>query len=194
MAFQVRFFSFIILFFTFVSTGFAEDHPLQFFLGKIPSMPKELSKQERTELLNRIEEAMGQAQRIYMRLSKAIQSGEMDIQYQEGRFWMSKLEEDKGSIETGMQQIRLLREKPTHLVASIKLYKSLKDLSSNLNAYNNHSSFCSFVGDLAPEMGLWADPIFYQLYLLPLAQSKNMDTQPLAKEKKPVPKVKKPQG
>ncbi len=174
--------------------GFAEDRPLQFFLGKIPSMPKELSKQERTELLNRIEETIGQAQRICMKLSKAIQSGEMDIQYQEGRFWMSKLEEDKGSIETGMQQIRLLREKPTHLAASIKLYKSLKDLSANLNAYNNNPSFCSFVGDLAPEMGLWADPVFYQLYLLPLAQSKSVDTQSPAKEKKPVPKVKKPQG
>ena len=192
MAFQVRVFSFIILFFTFVSVGFSEDHPLQFFLGKIPSMPRELSKQERTELLNRIEEAMGQAERVCMGLSKAIQSGEMDIQYQEGRFWMSKLEEDKGSIGTGMQQLRLLKEKPTHLVASIKLYKSLKDLSANLNAYNNNPSFCSFVGDLAPEMGLWADPIFYQLYLLPLAQSKGLDAQPPAKEKKPVPKVKKP--
>jgi hypothetical protein len=194
MAFRMRFFSFIILFFIFASIGFTDDHSLQFFMRKIPSMPKELSKQERTELLNRIEEAMGQAQKIYMRLSKDIQSGEMDIQYQEGRFWMSKLEEDKGSVETGMQQLRLLREKPTHLVASIKLYKSLRDLSANLNAYNNHSSFSSFVGDLAPEMGLWADPVFYQLYLLPLAQSKNIDTQPLAKEKKPVPKVKKPQG
>jgi hypothetical protein len=191
MAFRMRLLSFIFLFFAFVSEGFTQDHPLQFFLGKIPSKIKELSKQERTELLNRIEEAMGQAQRICMGLSKAIQSGEMEIQYQEGRFWMSKLEEDKGSIETGMQQLRSLKEKPTHLVASIKLYKSLKDLSANLNAYNNNPSFCSFVGDLAPEMGLWADPVFYQLYLLPLAQSKGMEPQIPAKEK--APKGKKPQ-
>jgi hypothetical protein len=162
-------------------------------LEKISSKAKELSKEERTELFNRIEETMGQAQKIYMRLSKAIQSGEIDIQYQEGRFWMSKLEDDRGSIDTGMQQLRLLKEKPTHLAASVKLYKSLRDLSANLNAYNNHPCFCSFVGDLAPEMGLWADPIFYELHLVPLAQSKNVDAQPPAKEKKPAPKVKKPQ-
>jgi len=190
MAFQVRFFSFIVLFFASISAGFAEDYSLQYFLGKNPS--RELSKQERKELLNRIEEAVDQAHRIYIRLSRGIQSGEMEIQYQEGRFWMSKLEEDKESIETGKQQLRLLKEKPAHLVASVKLYKSLKDLSANLNAYNNNPSFCSFVGDLAPEMGLWADPVFYQLHLLPLAQSKAPDGQPPAKEKKPVPKVKKP--
>jgi len=123
---------------------------------------------------------------------QAIQTGEMDIRYQEGKFWMSKLEEDRGSIDMGIQQLKLLKEKPTNLVASIKLYKSLKDLSSNLNAYNNMPSFSAFVGDLAPEMELWIDPIFYKLYLLPLAHSKDTETKPPQKEKAPIPKVKKP--
>jgi hypothetical protein len=105
---------------------------------------------------------------------------------------MSKLEQDQGSIENGIQQIKLLREKPTHLVASIKLYRSLKNISSNFNAYNNIPSFSAFVGDLAPEMELWADPIFYQLYLLPLARLKDVEKVPSPTEKKPIPKEKKP--
>jgi hypothetical protein len=104
---------------------------------------------------------------------------------------MSKLEEDKGSIENGIQQLKLLREKPTHLVASITLYKSLKDLSSNFNAYNNMPSFSALVGDHAPEMELWADPIFYKLYLLPLAKMKDVEKTPPPKGKT-VPKLKKP--
>jgi hypothetical protein len=78
----------------------------------------------------------------------------------------------------------LLREKPNHLVASIKLYKSLKDLSENFNAYNNMPSFSALVGDLAPEMELWADPVFYKLYLLPLARSKDVELRVPQKEKK----------
>ncbi len=135
---------------------------------------------------------MRQAKQIHSKLIQAIQTGEMEIRYQEGKFWMSKLEEDQGSIENGIQQIKLLREKPTHLVASIKLYKSLKDLSSNFNAYNNMPSFSALVGDLAPEMELWADPVFYKLYLLPLAHLKDVERGPPQKEKKPIPKVKKP--
>jgi hypothetical protein len=102
------------------------------------------------------------------------------------------LEEDQGSIETGIQQIKSLREKPTRLVASVKLYKSLKDLSENFNAYNNLPSFSALVGDLAPEIELWADPVFYKLYLLPLAHSKDVEKVPPQKEQKPVPKEKKP--
>jgi hypothetical protein len=107
---------------------------------------------------------------------------------------MSKLEEDRESIETGIQQIKLLREKPTHLVASVRLFKCLKDLSSNFNAYNNMPSFSALVGDLAPEMELWVDPVFYKLYLLPLARSKDVETKVQAppKEKKPAAKEKKP--
>ena len=106
---------------------------------------------------------------------QTLQVGETDVRYQEGKFWMAKLEEDQGSIETGFQQIKLLREKPTDLIASIRLYKSLKDLSSNFNAYNNLPSFSAFVGDFAPEMELWADPVFYKLCLLPLARSKDVE-------------------
>jgi hypothetical protein len=86
----------------------------------------------------------------------------------------------------------LLREKPAHLVASIKLYKSLKDLSSNFNGYNNLSSFSASVGDFAPEMELWADPVFYKLCLLPLARSKDVEKVPPQKEQKSIPKGKGP--
>ncbi|HUL22167.1 MAG TPA: hypothetical protein VLZ10_11970, partial [Thermodesulfobacteriota bacterium] len=74
----------------------------------------------------------------------------------------------------------------------IKLYKSLKDLSSNFNAYNNLPSFSALVGDFAPEMELWANPVFYELYLLPLARSMDVEKAPAPKEQKSTPKVKKP--
>jgi hypothetical protein len=186
------FFIEIILFFSLASIGFAEDYHLQYFMNKISSKTDELSKKERTELLNRIDKIMEQVQQVHMELIQAIQAGEIDIRYQEGKFWMSKLEEDKGSIETGIQQLKLLNEKPTHLVASIKLYKSLKDLSSNFNAYNNMPSFSAIIGDLAPEMELWVDPVFYKLYLLPLARSKDVEKGPPQKEKKPIPQGKNP--
>ena len=112
------------------------------------------------------------------------------MEYQEGRFWMAKLEEDRGSIETGMQQLKLLKEKPDHLAGSIKLYKSLRDLSVNLNAYNNMPLLSAYVGDLAPEIELWVDPVFYKLYLLALAILKDKDIEKESPkiEKKPVPK------
>jgi hypothetical protein len=178
----------LILFFALACFGFAEDYPLQYFIAKISSKSSELSKKERTELLNRLEGVMEQAQQIHTKLIQDIQTGEMDIRYQEGKFWMTKLEEDRESIQMGIQQLKLLREKPTHLIASIKLYKSLKDLSSNFNAYNNSPLFSALVGDLAPEMGLWADPVLYKLYLLPLARLKDKEIRPSQKEKKPIPK------
>jgi hypothetical protein len=187
----MRFLGSAILFFGLVCVVLAEDYHLQYFLKKISSQTNELSKNERTELLNRINEVMGQAKQIHSKLVQTIQTGETEIRYQEGKFWMNKLEEDQGSIENGIQQIKLLREKPTHLVASIRLYRSLKDLSSNFNAYNNMPSFSALVGDLAPEMELWADPVFYKLYLLPLAHLKDVERGPSQKEKKPIPKVKK---
>jgi hypothetical protein len=143
-------------------------------------------------LFNQLDELMKQAQGIRTKLIQALQVGETDVRYQEGKFWMTKLEEDQASIESGFQQIKLLREKPTGLIASIKLYKSLKDLSSNFNAYNNLPSFSAFVGDFAPEMELWADPVFYELCLLPLARSKDVEKAPPPKEQKPIPKGKKP--
>jgi hypothetical protein len=192
MRYRKRFLGLVFLFFGLACVAFAEDYHLQYFLSKTSSQANELSKKERTELLNRIDEVMVQAQQIHLKLIQAIQVGEMDIRYQEGKFWMSKLEEDQRSIENVNQQLKLLKEKPMHLVASIKLYKSLKDLSSNFNAYNNMPSFSALVGDLAPEMELWADPVFYKLYLLPLAHLKDPEKVPPPKEKKPIPKVKKP--
>ena len=102
---------------------------------------------------------------------------------------MSKLDKDRESIEVGIEQIKLLREKPMHLIASIKLYKSLKDLSSNYNACNNMPAFSAHVGDLAPEMELWADPVFYILYLLPLAEARGPEAK--TPPKKPETKGKK---
>jgi hypothetical protein len=192
MRYSWRFLSLTILVLTLASFGFAEDYDLQYFLSKSSSNTNELSKKERVELLNRIDGVIKQAQRIRTKLVETIQTGEMDIGYQEGKFWMSKLEEDQGSVESAIEQLKLLGEKPTHLVASVMLYKSLKDLSSNFNAYNNMPSFSAFVGDLAPEMELWADPIFYKLYLLPVARLKDVEKELPQKEKKPVPKGKKP--
>ena len=183
-----------IIFFGLASFSRAEDYSLQYFLSKSSAKTIEPSKKEKTELLNQLGEVIKQAQGIHTKLIQAIQTGETDVRYQEGNFWMSKLEEDRESIETGIQQIKLLREKPTHLVASVRLFKCLKDLSSNFNAYNNMPSFSALVGDLAPEMELWADPVFYKLYLLPLARSKDVEIKVQAppKEKKPGPKEKKP--
>jgi len=182
----------IVLFFSLVCISFAEDYTLQYFLSKASSKTIDLSQKEKTELLNQLDEVMKQAQGIREKLMQALQVGEADVRYQEGKFWISKLEEDGESIEMGIQQIKLLREKPAHLVASLKLYKSLKDLSSNFNGYNNLSSFSASVGDFAPEMELWADPVFYKLCLLPLARSKDVEKEPSQREKKPVSKGKKP--
>ena len=181
----------LVLFFGLASLGRAEDYTLQYFLSKASSKTIELSKKEKTELFNQLDEVMKQAQGIRTKLIQALQIGEADVRYQEGKFWISKLEEDGESIEMGIQQIKLLIEKPAHLVASIKLYKSLKDLSSNFNAYNNLPSFSASVGDLAPEMELWADPVFYKLCLLPLARLKDVEKVPPQKEQKSVPKGKK---
>jgi hypothetical protein len=191
MDYQKKYFVLALLFFSLASVAFAEDYDLQYFLAKTSAQTDEISQKERGELLNRMDEVMEQAQQIHVRLTQAIQTGEVELQYQEGRFWMSKLEQDEGLIENGIQQIKLLKEKPTHLVASIKLYKSLKDISSNFNAYNNLPSFSAMVGDLAPEMELWADPIFYKLYLLPLAQLKDSE-KVLPPKKNPPPKNSKP--
>ncbi len=171
------------------SLGRAQDYSLQYFLSKASSKSIELSKKEKAELFNQLDEVMKQAQGIRTKLTEALQIGETDVRYQEGKFWMTKLEEDQGSIESGFQQIKLLREKPTGLIASIKLYKSLKDLSSNFNTYNNLPSFSALVGDFAPEIELWANPVFYELCLLPLVRSKDTEKNPV---QKPIPKAKKP--
>ncbi len=172
------------------SAGFSEEYSLQYFLEKSSSRTYELSKKEKGELLSQIERVLEQAKQIQLRLSRALQGGETDIKYQDGKFWMSQLDEDQGSIDAGAQQLKILREKGANLVAAIKLYKSLKDLSFHFNAYNNTPSFSAFVGDVAPEPELWGDPVFYRLYLLPLAQARTAEKTP-AKEKKQEPKVRK---
>ncbi|OGP95646.1 MAG: hypothetical protein A2157_09235 [Deltaproteobacteria bacterium RBG_16_47_11] len=192
MGYRKIFLAGLVLFFGLASLGRAEDYTLQYFLSKASSKTIELSKKEKTELLNQLEEVLKQGQGIRTKLVQALQTGEADVRYQEGKFWISKLEEDGESIEVGIQQIKLLREKPAHLVASIKLYKSLKELSSNFNAYNNLPSFSALVGDFAPEVELWADPVFCELWLLPLARSKDVETKAPHTEKKPVSKEKRP--
>jgi hypothetical protein len=192
MGYRKIFVAGFILFLGLVSSGKAEEYYLRYFLSKVSSKTIELSKKEKTDLFNQLDGLMRQAQGIRTKLMQAIQTGETDVRYQEGKFWVSKLERDQESIETGIQQIKLLKEKPDHLVASIRLYKSLKDLSENFNAYNNLLSFSAWVGDLAPEMELWADPIFYRLYLLPLAHSKSTEIKASQKEKKPPHKEKRP--
>lgn len=192
MGYRKIFLGGLILFLALASIGEAEDFTLQYFLSKASSKAIELSKKEKTALFNQLEGVMKQAQGIRTKLIQTIQTGETDVRYQEGKFWLSKLEDDKGSIETGIQQIKLLRERPSHLVASIKLYKSLKDLSQNFNDYNNMPSFSALVGDSAPEMELWADPVFYKLHLLPLARSKDAEVKASAREKKPEAIGKKP--
>lgn len=197
MRFQKGSLGLLILVLALSSVVFAEDHDLPFFLGKASSKEGALSKNERVELLSRIEKMMEKAQDVQAKLTQGIQAGEVDVRYQEGNFWISKLEKDGISIEKALQQVKLLKDKPSLLVSSIVLYKSLKDLSENFNAYNSMPSFSAWVGDLAPEMELWADPVFYQLYLLPLARARDKESepkppQPAQKEKKPAPNVKKP--
>ncbi len=192
MRYREIYFIGIIFFFGLVSVSYAEDFSLQYFLTKVSSKKIELSKKEIAELFGQLEGVIQQAQKIRTKLIQAIQTGETDVRYQEGKFWISKLEGDKDSIDMALQQIKLLRSKSTHLLASIKLYKSLKDLSSNFNAYNNLAPFSALVGDLAPEIELWVDPVIYKLYLLPLAQAKDVEAKVPQKEKKPASKEKKP--
>jgi hypothetical protein len=173
---------------------FGQGYPLPYFMAKVSSGATELSKTERTELLNRIEEIVNRVRRSNGRITQTIQAGEMEIRYQEGKFWMGRLEADQSTVEDAAQQIRILREKPS-LLASVRLYKSLRDLAFNFNAYNNVSVFTSFVGDLAPEVGMWADPVFFQLFLLPQVQGKGLEARGNSnKGTKPEVKPRKPEG
>jgi len=176
----------------FTSASIAEDYSLRYFMEKSSLKTYELSKREKTEILARVESMLEKSNEIQLSLTRTIQGGETDIKYQEGRFWMSKLEEDQMAIDSGARQLKVLREKPTQLVAAIRLYKALKDLSFHLNTYNNVPSFTAFIGDVAPELELWADPVFYRLYLLPLAQAIIQETKGPPREKKTEGKNRKP--
>ena len=173
------------------SGSFAEDYSLRYFMEKSSLKTYDLSRKEKTELLNQIEDLLEKTKEIQRRLTRTLQEGETGMKYQEGRLWMSKLEEDQKAIDAGAQQLVILREKPTQLVAAIRLYKSLKDLSFHFNAYNDVPYFSARVGDVAPELELWTDPVFYKLYLLPLAQARSAEKPP-SKDKKQEGKGKKP--
>ena len=173
-----------LLCFVFSITGFAEEYSLQYFLEKTSASSYKLSKEERLELLSGIGKVLGQAQEVRSRLSEAVQKGAGDIKYQEGKFWMSQLDQDQGSIDSGFQQLKALKGKARNLVSAIKLYKSLKDLSFHFNSYNSLPAFSAYIGDIAPELELWADPVFYRLYLLPTAQAKSASPKPLLKKRR----------
>ena len=81
--------------FLLTSASIAEDYSLRYFMEKSSLKTYELSKRERTELLDRVESMLEKSKEIQLSLTRTIQGGETDIKYQEGRFWMSKLEEDQ---------------------------------------------------------------------------------------------------
>ncbi len=166
------------------SAAEAQEYPLQLYLEKSSSRGYELTKKEKADLLDQIQKVLERAKEVQSRLTRMLQGGETDLKYQEGKFWMTRLQEDQQSIELGAQQLKVLREKPMHLVPAIRLYKSLKDLSAHFNGYNNIVSFSVSVGEVAPELELWADPVFYKLYLLPLAESKTQPGKMPPKEKR----------
>jgi hypothetical protein len=76
-----------ILFFALASLGHAEDYSLEYFLSKTSFKTIELSKKERVELLIRLDSAIKQTQGIRTKLIQALQTGETDVRYQEGKFW-----------------------------------------------------------------------------------------------------------
>src|SRR4030067_3102638 len=112
MGYRKRVFGLVILLIGLAGVTFAEDYDLQYFLAKVSSQANELSKKEKTELLSGINEVMIRVQQIHSKLIQTIQTGATDIRYQEGKFWMSKLEEDQKSMENVNQQLELLRENP----------------------------------------------------------------------------------
>ncbi len=171
---------------------FPQDFSLTYFLNKMNSRTDSLSQKEKMEFLNQIEKLLANTEIVHERMVHQMKTGAVEILYQEGDFWMSKMKEDERSIQMGREQIQSLKKRPSSLLASTILYKSLKDLSANFNTYNNVPSFSGMVGDLAPELGLWADPVFYQLYLLPLVRFKDAEKTTSQKEKTPPPKTKKP--
>ena len=182
-------------------SGFAQEYDLQYFLAKTSSKESALTNADRSQLFRCVDDLIARVEKSRLKLAQRIQSGDVDVRYQEGMFWLSKLKEDGGLTEMAAQQIKLLRDNPGLLVPSVRLYKSLKDLSGNFAVYNNVPSFSADVGDLAPEIELWVDPVLFQLHLLPLSSAKDREAvskpppakeSPKEKDKKPVPRVKNP--
>ncbi len=186
----MRSFMLAVILIGFSSVSLAEELTLPSFLTRVSSNEGDISKTEKAELLSRIEEVIGRARQTHQQLIQVMLSGDITLPFQEGQFWMSKFKEDEASIETGFQQLKLMKDRASLLAPPFLLYKSLRDLASNFNAYNNMSSFSSFVGDVGPELELWADPVFLRLFLLPLLNSKDKEAEAKlpSKEKKPNPK------
>ena len=186
----MRSFMLAVILIGFSSVSLAEELTLPSFLTRVSSNEGDISKTEKAELLSRIEEVIGRARQTHQQLIQVMLSGDITLPFQEGQFWMSKFKEDEASIETGSQQLKLMKDRASLLAPPFLLYKSLRDLASNFNAYNNMSSFSSFVGDVGPELELWADPVFLRLFLLPLLNSKDKEAEAKlpSKEKKPNPK------
>ena len=186
----MRSFMLAVILIGFSSVSLAEELTLPSFLTRVSSNEGDISKTEKAELLSRIEEVIGRARQTHQQLIQVMLSGDITLPVQEGQFWMSKFKEDEASIETGSQQLKLMKDRASLLAPPFLLYKSLRDLASNFNAYNNMSSFSSFVGDVGPELELWADPVFLRLFLLPLLNSKDKEAEAKlpSKEKKPNPK------
>lgn len=170
----------------------AEEDPIQYFMKKVTTRAVQLNPREKSELLSQLETLLGRVEEVHQRLVYGIQSGGIELRYQEGKYWLSRLEKDQEWMKIAHEQLKTLKNHSTHLLAAIELYRSLKNLSSSFNTYNNYPFFSSSVGDLAPEIELWADPIFYHLYLLPLARSKEKGIEIPPKSGKSSPKTKGP--
>lgn len=170
----------------------AEEEPLQFFMKKVNTRAFQLQSKEKSELLFQIENLLKRIEEVHQRLVDGIQGGEFELRYQEGKFWISQLERDREWMKVAREQLVQLKDRSNHLVAALELYRALKNLSTNFNAYNNQVFFSASIGDLAPEIALWTDPVFYQLFLLPLARSKEKGIEVSPKSGKSSPKTKGP--
>lgn len=170
----------------------AEEEPLQFFMKKVNTRAFQLQSKEKSELLFQIENLLKRIEEVHQRLVDGIQGGEFELRYQEGKFWISQLERDREWMKVAREQLVQLKNRSNHLVAALELYRALKNLSTNFNAYNNQVFFSASIGDLAPEIALWTDPVFYQLFLLPLARSKEKGIEVSPKSGKSSPKTKGP--
>lgn len=170
----------------------AEEEPLQFFMKKVNTRAFQLQSKEKSELLFQIENLLKRIEEVHQRLVDGIQGGEFELRYQEGKFWISQLERDREWMKVAREQLVQLKDRSNHLVAALELYRALKNLSINFNAYNNQVFFSASIGDLAPEIALWTDPVFYQLFLLPLARSKEKGIEVSPKSGKSSPKTKGP--
>ncbi|MCX8118966.1 MAG: hypothetical protein N3G78_13690 [Desulfobacterota bacterium] len=181
-----------VVFSGWVSPGVGEEYSLQYFMSRLNSKSEALTKQERTILIDQIHRRLERVREVNHQITHRLKTGGIEMSYQEGDYWVSRLKEDRNSIEEAIEQTKRLQENLNHLVSAVRLYKLLRDLSTNLNGLNNIPLFSGMVGDLAPELGLWTDPVFYQLYLLPLARDKNLERGPSPKTKRPSPPAKKP--